>query len=202
MKATITLVLGGARSGKSRWAEQLARRGRGQVVYVATAQPGDDEMAERIANHRASRPAEWLSLEVPVNLLAAIRQQATVGSTVVVDCVTLWVSNAVIARTAPFAAADAVPPAEWRVIESALVAEAGDLIEHARANSLRLILVSNEVGLGLVPVYRLGRAYRDILGRVNSALAERADSVIMMIAGLPIDLRRFQAEFSEAGGDE
>jgi len=201
MKATITLVLGGARSGKSRWAEQLARRGRGQVVYVATAQPGDDEMAERIANHRASRPADWLTLEVPVNLPAAIREQATPGSIVLVDCVTLWVSNAVLARTAPYATADEVPPAEWRAIESALLAEAGDLIEHARANSLRLILVSNEVGLGLVPVYLLGRAYRDILGRVNSALAERADSVIMMIAGLPIDLRRFQAEFSEAGGD-
>lgn len=201
MKSTITLVLGGARSGKSLWAEQFARRGNGPVLYVATAQPSDDEMAERIANHRANRPADWTTLEVPVDLLSAIRKQAEAGCTVLVDCLTIWVSNAILARIAAFEDAAVVSPAEWRAIEADLVAEVTGLAEHARRSALRLILVSNEVGLGLVPPYPLGRAYRDILGRVNSGLAERADNVIMMVAGLPIDLKRFLAKFPEAGRD-
>jgi len=202
MNGTVTLVLGGARSGKSRWAEQLARRGGGPVLYVATAQPGDPEMADRIASHQANRPADWQTLEVTDNLLVGVRERAEPGTTILVDCLTLWVSNVILARIAPYPDAGAVTPAEWRTIESTLVAEATDLAEHARKASLRLILVSNEVGLGLVPVYPLGRSYRDILGRVNSALAERADSVVLMIAGLPLDLRRFSLALSEVTNGE
>lgn len=202
MMSSVTLVLGGARSGKSRWAEQLAAHGGQSVLYVATARAGDQEMADRIAVHRANRPAGWRTLEVADSLIAAIREHAAERSTVLVDCLTLWVSNALLARTALFEDADSVAPSEWRAIESALVAEATDLVEHARSASLKLILVSNEVGLGIVPVYPLGRYYRDILGRVNSAVAQHADSVVLMVAGLPVDLRRLSFALSDATGDE
>lgn len=190
MSGTVTLVLGGARSGKSTWAEHLAAQSGQRVLYVATAQASDAEMAERIAAHRASRPATWQTVEAFDDLVGAVRDWARVGDVVLVDCLTLWVSNVIFQRTARVGDVEAVAPAEWREIQDSLITAAQNLVDHARESEQTLILVSNEVGLGLVPPYPLGRRYRDILGNVNRTVAHHADSVVLMIAGLPVDLRQ------------
>jgi adenosylcobinamide kinase/adenosylcobinamide-phosphate guanylyltransferase len=185
-----TLVLGGARSGKSTWAEQLANASGRPVLFVATATAGDAEMAERITRHRAQRPSDWRTLEEPVHLLHAIRASAQPGDVVLVDCLTLWVSNLLGEAIGAEADPDVLPLETWQAFETALVTEAESLVAFARDYDLRLILVSNEVGLGIVPATPLGRHYRDLLGRVNQAVASTADSVVLMIAGLPVDLRQ------------
>ncbi|HEV8635856.1 MAG TPA: bifunctional adenosylcobinamide kinase/adenosylcobinamide-phosphate guanylyltransferase [Chloroflexota bacterium] len=187
---TTTLILGGARGGKSDWAVDLAQRSGRPVVYVATATPDDAEMAERIANHRATRPHSWHTVEAPLDLSAAVTQHSQPGDLVLIDCLTLWVSNVVLRRTAGEAEPDALPPRLWRDVEAELLTAAAGVLDSARERDVSLILVSNEVGMGVVPPYVLGRGYRDVLGSVNRAVAARADPVALMVAGLPIDLRR------------
>jgi adenosylcobinamide kinase/adenosylcobinamide-phosphate guanylyltransferase len=186
----VSLLLGGARSGKSEWAERLARRTGQPIVYLATAVAGDSEMAERIARHRGTRLATWRTIEEPEELAQAVHQQCQSGEVVVIDCLTLWVSNVILRRIGDEADVAAIPTETWSKIEADLLAAIDDLFETARQIDLSLILVSNEVGLGLVPPYPLGRRYRDILGRVNRAVASRADQVLFLIAGLPVDLGR------------
>jgi len=192
--SAVTLILGGARSGKSAWAEKLANRTGRPVVFLATATAGDAEMAARIAAHQANRPANWRTIEEPRSLVDAARQHANPGDLLLVDCLTLWVSNVVLERIGEARDPDDVPADEWRRIEDELRANVEALIETARAADLSLILVSNEVGMGVVPAFPLGRHYRDLHGQVNRVAASRADSVILMIAGLPVDLRRLAAE--------
>jgi adenosylcobinamide kinase/adenosylcobinamide-phosphate guanylyltransferase len=186
----VRLLLGGARSGKSEWAERLARRTGQPIVYLATAVAGDGEMAERIARHRGARLATWRTIEEPEELAQAVRQQCQSGEVVVIDCLTLWVSNVILSRIGTVADFEAIPADEWSTIESDLLGAVDDLLDTARRIGLSLIVVSNEVGLGLVPPYPLGRRYRDILGRVNCAVAARADQILFLIAGLPVDLGR------------
>lgn len=188
MSDLVHLILGGARSGKSRWAQRLAEASGRPVLFLATATAGDAEMAERIRAHQSSRPAGWRTIESPLQLLAPVREHARPGDLLLIDCLTLWVSNRLlhqIGTTTP----ESVPSADWRAIEDALIREIDQLIAWIRAHRIAAILISNEVGLGLVPPYPLGRRYRDALGQVNQALAARADSVILMVAGLPIELR-------------
>lgn len=207
----VTLVLGGARSGKSDWAEDLARRRRGPVAYVATATAREDaEMIARIAAHRAARPAAWRTVEEPLELARAVVEAAgdagwagatvgpPVGTTILVDCLTLWAANHLLAEAGEDDP-ELVAPARWARAEGRLLQDLERAIDQARAAGAHLILVSNEVGMGLVPPYALGRAYRDILGRVNRAAAARADDAYLMVAGLPLDLRRLVAPPEDGG---
>jgi adenosylcobinamide kinase/adenosylcobinamide-phosphate guanylyltransferase len=177
---TLTLILGGARSGKSTHAQQLAQEhGGDDVLFVATAQALDDEMAARIAAHRAGRPAAWRTLEAPRHVGETISQAGSCG-VVLVDCLTLLVSNAVVALPESASVAEA---------ETAALAEVEDLIAAYRRGMASWIVISNEVGLGLVPPYPVGRAYRDALGHANQRLASEADEVLFMVAGIPMKVK-------------
>lgn len=173
-----TLVLGGARSGKSDYAQALAGRLGERVLYVATATIGDEEMAQRVAHHRASRPATWDTCEAPLDLHAALQQRAGDDEVVLIDCLTLWATNVLLQdEEHPDAA------------EARLLADLDAVLDLCAARGAQLIVVSNEVGLGVVPPYPLGRAYRDLLGRANQHLARRADRVLFLVAGLPVDVK-------------
>jgi adenosylcobinamide kinase/adenosylcobinamide-phosphate guanylyltransferase len=181
----LTLILGGARSGKSRYAERLATQHGGQVLYIATAQPLDDEMAERIANHQKQRPANWQTLEISSAVAASLQSRIIQAELILVDCLTLLVSNLLLAVSSG-TGEDLTVDEE---AASALVeTEITRLLEVIRAIPAEWIIVSNEVGLGLVPPYPLGRVYRDLLGRANQRLASQADQVFFMIAGIPMRL--------------
>jgi len=169
------LILGGARSGKTNHAITLAASraaARGErVVYVATAQALDAEMQDRIARHRAERPTGWQTLEAPDRLAATLRAQAP--AILLIDCLTLWLSNVTEAG------ADAAEAA----------ARVADLLSAARARDGRTVLVTNEVGMGIVPAYASGRRFRDDAGTMNQALAAAADRVFLVVAGLELRLK-------------
>jgi adenosylcobinamide kinase/adenosylcobinamide-phosphate guanylyltransferase len=175
----ITLVLGGARSGKSRHAEGLvlaaAAATNGGGTYIATAEPGDAEMAARIAEHRTrrhniGRGAFWHTVEAPLDLATALRAHAEPAGPILVDCLTLWLSNLMLAG---------------RVVEH----EAETLCAALRDARGPVVLVANEVGLGLVPETRLGREFRDAAGRLNQQIAALANRVVFIAAGLPLVLK-------------
>lgn len=180
MKKELIFILGGARSGKSAFAERLARRGR-RVLFVATAEARDEDMKRRIAAHRKRRPAGWDTLEEPLDLVAGLRTRLDRYDTFLLDCLTLWVSNLLLERQDHGGT-------ESRIQDSAR--ELMDLIDETQAT---WILVSNEVGQGIVPSSGLGRAYRDTLGRVNQLAVSRADRVYLMTAGLALELKSLGA---------
>jgi adenosylcobinamide kinase / adenosylcobinamide-phosphate guanylyltransferase len=188
----LTLILGGARSGKSSYAERLAAEHGGQVLYIATAQPLDGEMAERIANHQKHRPAGWKTLEIPsalgAFLLSETQSKLPGPGVILVDCLTLLVSNLLLAASS---GTDEDLTADEAAATALVETEIQGLLEAVRAIPAEWIVVSNEVGLGLVPPYPLGRLYRDLLGRANQRLASQADQVIFMIAGIPMRLAPF-----------
>jgi adenosylcobinamide kinase/adenosylcobinamide-phosphate guanylyltransferase len=164
-----TLVIGGARSGKSRYAEQLVTSLRPPWVYVATAEPSDDEMAARIADHRNRRGNQWQTIEAPLDLVGAL-QVISATSTALVDCLTLWLSNLMLANRDV--------EAEIQRLEQA--------VDRCRSP---LVLVSNEVGSGIVPDNALARRFRDFQGRLNQGVAARMDRVVLVVAGLPMFLK-------------
>ena len=165
----LTLVLGGARSGKSRHAEALIEALPPPWAYIATAQAWDDEMTARIAEHRARRPADWITLDAPLDLPSAIRGLPE-GRPVLVDCLTLWLTNLILAEQDTAAAGSA-------------------LIEACAQATAPVVLVSNEVGLGIVPDNALARRFRDEAGRLHQAIAARAGRVVFMVAGLPMQVK-------------
>lgn len=173
--AQLTLILGGARSGKSTYAERLAAAHGGRVTYLATAQAFDEEMAARIAKHQSERPAAWRTAECPLDPAAAMRAHAGDTDCYLLDCLTLLVSNLLLV--------------DETTAEDRIRSATDALLAAYRETGADLILVSNEVGLGLVPEYPLGRAYRDALGRVNQRLAAEADRVYFLIAGLPVEVK-------------
>ena len=173
---TLTLILGGARSGKTSYAQEQARQIGGDVLYVATAAAGDDEMRMRIEAHRAARPAEWQTLEATLQIGETLTSHRVQAQVVIVDCATLLVSN-VLLSFSENAAFDEVEQKVQTEIDALLKA-------HSKIGG-QWFIVSNEVGLGLVPPYPLGRFYRDLLGWANQALARSADRVIFMVAGIP-----------------
>ena len=166
---TLMLLLGGARSGKSTLALRRAQAHDGPVVFVATAEPRDAEMAERIERHRAERDATWTTVEAPLDLAGAL-SAAPAAACVIVDCLTLWVANRL-------ARGDGEPE---------IVALAGETAATAAARAAPAIVVSNEVGMGVVPASRLGRDYRDVLGRVNAVFADAAGEAALVVAGRPL----------------
>ena len=164
----LTLVLGGARSGKSRYAEGLITASPPPWTYVATAEAGDEEMAARIKSHRERRGARWRTIEAPRELAKAL--SACGDGPVLVDCLTLWLSNLML-------------------IEANIEKETARLEETLAAANGPLVLVANEVGSGIVPSYPLGRRFRDAQGILNQRMAARAERVILMVAGLPLALK-------------
>jgi adenosylcobinamide kinase/adenosylcobinamide-phosphate guanylyltransferase len=189
----LILVLGGARSGKSDFAQKLAERSGRSVAFIATASAGDEEMRERIARHRAARPGAWHTIEEPLDLAQALRRAASLADVLLLDCVTLWLANWLMARGEPDTEAMTVPAAYYS--EEALREVEALLSAFSALDAKKtLVVVSNEVGLGLVPPYALGRLYRDILGRVNQRLALAASRVYLMVAGLAVDIKRLHEE--------
>jgi len=180
----LILILGGARSGKSAYAERLARERGGDVLFVATATAGDDDMARRIAAHRAARPAAWQTLEAPEGVAARVAAETDMAPTIILDCLTLLTSNLLLAHEA----------GGEEVVARALDAEIDALLSLIASDGATWIVVSNEVGMGLVPPYPLGRIYRDLLGRINARVAAQADRAYLLVAGLPLDLKRLMAE--------
>lgn len=164
------LLLGGARSGKSRYAVELARVIGGSGAVVATARALDGDMAARIARHRAERPAGWATIEEPYDVPAACRRAARSHDVVLVDCITVWVSNLM----------------ERGDDDALVLAAVDDLAKLLRERLVSVILVSNEVGQGVHPPTELGRRFRDLLGLVNQRLAAAADRVTLMVAALPL----------------
>jgi len=166
--ANLTLILGGARSGKSRYAESLIAELPPPWTYVATAEAGDAEMAERIAAHRARRGTQWQTIEAPRDLAAALKSCHT--TPVLVDCLTLWLSNLLLA-------------------EADIEADITGLEQALMAATTPLALVANEVGYGIVPNSALGRRFRDLQGLLNQRIAARADRVVLVVAGLPLAVK-------------
>ena len=167
---TASLILGGARSGKSRYAQNLAEGSGLKCVFIATAEPLDGEMADRIARHQTDRGPAWTTKEVPLDLPEAIRDTGSSDAVLLVDCLTLWLSNLMH---------------HDRDVE----ASTSDLCEAITSAQGMLILVSNEIGLGLVPETPLGRSFRDAQGRLNQQIAAVCDRVEFMAAGLPLTLK-------------
>jgi adenosylcobinamide kinase / adenosylcobinamide-phosphate guanylyltransferase len=179
MGKEMTLILGGARSGKSAYAQALIEGDGQPALFVATAAAGDDEMAARIEAHKASRPAHWTTLEAPMHVGAAIQKMES-SSWVLLDCITLLTSNILLSLP---------EPANEAEFQMAMQVEIDELIATYHAHPGKWVIVSNEVGLGLVPPYALGRYYRDGLGRANQQLAKAADKVIFMVAGIAMNIK-------------
>ncbi|MDQ7029530.1 MAG: bifunctional adenosylcobinamide kinase/adenosylcobinamide-phosphate guanylyltransferase [Ardenticatenia bacterium] len=176
----LTLILGGARSGKSAFAEQQALEvGGDAVLFVATAEAGDQEMRRRIDRHRRSRPATWQTIEAPRRVGEILRRHGSGAQAVIVDCLTLLVANVLNGWKDPWAPE----------VAEAVRDEVGDLVTAARALKTHVFVVSNEVGMGLVPPSPLGRAYRDLLGEANRRLAAAADAVYLLVAGIPVRVK-------------
>ena len=182
MGKRLIFLLGGARSGKSNYAETWAKEHGKNVLFVATAQAFDDEMRERIANHRSTRPLTWDTLETPLHVGAEIMKQDNDYDTILIDCMTLLASNALLQLPDDCTQSQA---------DEAITKEVDNLLEAYEQSIATWLIISNEVGMGLVPPYRLGRLYRDALGRANQSIASKADEVIFLIAGLPWKLHPY-----------
>ena len=176
MSKRLTLVLGGVRAGKSTYAQQLAAKG-GRVLFVATAEAGDADMQTRIEAHRESRPSNWDTLEEPVDLVEELTPLLDRYDTVLLDCLTLWVSNLLLRDQ------------DTDSSRKDILAETRRLLDLYQSSNASWIVVSNEVGLGVVPPTKLGRIFADELGRVNQIVAVKADDVYFMAAGLTLKLK-------------
>jgi adenosylcobinamide kinase/adenosylcobinamide-phosphate guanylyltransferase len=176
---TLVLILGGARSGKSSYAQSLAEATGQSVTFIATAQALDEEMSARIQKHRAERPANWETLEIPFEIASRVQVKSNI---VILDCVTLLISNLLM----QFVKNDIVDEAPYL---AAVQKEINGLISLLRSSDQDWLIISNEVGMGLVPPYQMGRVYRDAIGWANQRLAREADKVIFMVAGIPTTIK-------------
>jgi adenosylcobinamide kinase/adenosylcobinamide-phosphate guanylyltransferase len=173
----ITLILGGARSGKSHYAQQLTMELSDKVLFVATGEALDEEMQSRIAEHKKSRPKNWWTLEIPTGIGREIERQIGDAEVVLIDCLTLLISNLLHGEP------------DYPEAEKRMTSEINELIAAMDKLDASFVIVSNEVGMGLVPETRLGRIYRDLLGKANQLLAQHATEVYLMVACLPVRVK-------------
>jgi adenosylcobinamide kinase / adenosylcobinamide-phosphate guanylyltransferase len=165
----VTLIVGGARSGKSRYAQKLGE-GFDRVTFIATARASDSAMRRKIARHRSERPASWETIEAPLRLESAIHSRSAEADMLIIDCLTLYLANLMRARTG----------------QKSILDHLSQVCEAIRCAKSSIVIVSNEVGCGIVPAFRSGRLYRDLLGQLNQQMAQIADRVVLMVAGLPL----------------
>lgn len=170
----VILILGGARSGKSRFALELGRRLGGTHTYIATAESRDDEMAKRIADHRRQRPADWKTIEEPLGLVEALQAVQEKTDVVIVDCLTLWLSNLLI---------------EMKGDEGSIRDEIERVVTAATRLDGTIIAVSNEVGLGIIPADPISRLFRDLAGMMHQRWTQDSHEVYWMIAGIPLTIK-------------
>jgi adenosylcobinamide kinase/adenosylcobinamide-phosphate guanylyltransferase len=183
----ITFITGGVRSGKSRFAEKLAMESGEEVVYIATAQALDEEMKRRIKLHIQRRPLKWKTVEETLNVsevLSKINNDIEFNQygVLLIDCLTLLVSNWLPLENVE-------DSQSWEDLRNGVLNEINNLVHEAKKSTKHVIIVSNEVGMGLVPEYPLGRLYRDLLGEINAIIAGAADEVYFMISGIPWKIR-------------
>jgi len=171
------LILGGVRSGKSRFAQELAEKLSNKVLFIATGEPLDEEMQARIEEHKKARPKSWRTLEIPTNIGKQLEIEIGDTEVVIIDCLTLLVSNQLGEEL------------DYLKAEKRVLAEINELIACMDKLNTSFIIVSNEVGTGLVPETRLGRLYRDLLGKANQLIAQRANEVYFTIAGIPVKIK-------------
>jgi adenosylcobinamide kinase/adenosylcobinamide-phosphate guanylyltransferase len=168
----ITFILGGARSGKSSFALTLAKKYK-KAAFLATCRGLDKEMRERINRHKVLRPKNWTTFEEDKNIVSALERMRNYFDCIIIDCLTLWVSNLLVARNK-----------EEKILQETIA-----MLAELKKKNARAILVSNEVGLGLVPANKLGRKFRDIAGQVNQLAAKEADEVFFIVSGIPVKLK-------------
>ena len=175
MNKQLVLILGGVRSGKSRYAQQLASDVGKRVLFLATAGAGDDEMKHRISKHKSSRPESWRTIEEQTDIAGVLRKNAARADAVIIDCVTVWLSNLLMRNE--------------KLSEKEMTVGIDRLIDSYAQGGATYIIVSGEVGMGIVPDHPLGRIFRDYLGLANQRLAGKADRVVLMVAGIPVDVK-------------
>lgn len=181
------LVTGGARSGKSRFAEETAKKLGEKIVYIATAFPTDEGMIDRIIKHRSSRPKEWSTIEKYMDFNQLSKDDNfKEADTILLDCMTIMVTNLLFESGIDF---DECSMEEVDSVEISIFKEVKELLEIIKAHNKNLIVVTNELGMGLVPPYRLGRIFRDIAGRVNQYLAKEAEEVYLTVSGIPMKIK-------------
>jgi Adenosyl cobinamide kinase/adenosyl cobinamide phosphate guanylyltransferase len=199
-----TLITGGARSGKSNFAELLAASLKRPVIYIATAQVWDDEMARRVKKHQEQRPSTWRLIEEPQNIRETLLELKDEDGVILLDCVTLWLSNLLLqGHTKPdsptnptnpgnedIPAAPQNDPGQLASLEQIITANVKEVALLAHEIKPQIIFVTNEIGQGIVPEYPLARAYRDIVGRCNRILAQSADDVYFVVAGYPMEIKQ------------
>ena len=173
MASRLILVTGGARSGKSFFAQRLAQDREGRTVFIATAEAGDDEMRTRVEKHRRGRPSTWHTIEEPCRLFEAVRTCEGIFDVVLIDCMALWISNLLLKGRD----------------ETGILQEVSTLVATCQALAAQVIIVSNEAGMGIVPDNRLSRSFRDILGKTNQEIASAADEVFFLVAGIPLQIK-------------
>ena len=180
------LIIGGARSGKSHFAQELAQRLGKPVLFVATAVAGDEEMRQRIEKHKRTRPAAWSTLEVTTRVGNQIEHNIGEAQVVIIDCITLLVNN--IFNQYNDRISEQI---DASLIEKKVISEISELVDCINHIDVNFIVVTNEVGAGLVPANKMGRLYRDLLGKANQLLAQGVDEVYLMVAGLPVQIKPF-----------
>lgn len=185
-KNTLTLVTGGARSGKSSFGENLLKDIDGKVLYIATAQAFDDEMKDRIKKHRKGRPSNWITLEGYKNLDSSISEYKKEFSAIFLDCITIMITNLMLEEDFDW---DTITPMEIDLLEQKVFDQVEALIYTVKSFGVPVVFITNEIGFGIVPENRLARIFRDITGRINKYIAKQADNVFLVVCGISIKIK-------------